>query len=434
MMSQSGKNPSFYSRSMLPWLMCGLGALFYCYEYLLRMSPSVMTNSLMATFSIDAGMLGNLIAYYYYIYMPMQLPVGVLMDRYGPRRLLVFACLLCVIGSFWFASAAHASALGASRLLTGLGSAFAFVGVMKLASSWLPENRFALAAGLTTTLGTIGGMIGDDVISRMIGYHGWRHTIYDFAIIGLVLALVIFLLMRDEPKDPIPQSRPMMSKMTFNKLWPEIKILVTNPLIWVVGVVGLFTYLPASAFAELWGVPFLKTAYGLNREAAAHAISFVFFGLAIGNPIIGWISDKIRQRRKPLILGAFIAAVLGFILVYIPNLSQVELYSVLFLFGFFSSVETLVFAIGREVSPDDVSGTAIGFTNMLVMFGGVIFQPLIGILLDSRWNGTKLHNVPVYTLSNYHFALFAIPAGFLLSIVLMYFMPETHVDVKPVKG
>lgn len=422
------KNP-FLSKS-LPWLMCGLGALFYCYEYLLRMSPSVMTGNLMSTFSINAGVLGNLVAYYYYIYTPMQLPVGVLMDRYGPRRLLVFACLLCVIGSFWFASATHASALGGSRLLTGLGSAFAFVGVMKLASSWLPENRFALAAGLTTTLGTIGGMVGDDLISKLIEFHGWRHTIYDFALVGLVLALVIFLLMRDRPKDLLPQTRPMMSQMTFRKLWPEVLVLIKNPLIWVVGVVGLLTYLPASAFAELWGVPFLKTAYGLNREGAAHAISFVFLGLAIGNPLIGWISDSIRQRRLPLLIGAALASVVGFVLVYVPNLSKTELYSLLFLFGVFSSVETLVFAIGREISPHDVSGTAIAFTNMLVMVGGVIFQPLIGVLLDSKWDGTKIHNAPVYSLANYHYALFAIPAGFILAIVLMYFMPETH----PVEG
>lgn len=410
--------------------MCGLGALFYCYEYLLRMSPSVMTGNLMSTFSIDAGALGNLIAYYYYIYTPMQLPVGVLMDRYGPRRLLVFACLLCVIGSFWFASATHASALGGSRLLTGLGSAFAFVGVMKLASSWLPENRFALAAGLTTTLGTIGGMVGDDIISKLIGLHGWRHTIFDFAIIGLALALIMFLLMRDRPRKPLPQVHPMISSMTFTKLWPEVKILIKNPLIWVVGVVGFLTYLPASAFAELWGVPFLKTAYGLNREAAAHAISFVFFGLAVGNPLIGWISDTIHQRRLPLLVGAAFAAVIGFVLIYVPNLSKVELYSLLFLFGVCSSVETLVFAIGREVSPKDVSGTAIAFTNMLVMLGGVIFQPLIGVLLDTKWDGTKLHNVPVYSLSNYHFALFAIPVAFLVAIVLMFLMPETH----PVEG
>jgi len=418
----------------LPWIMCGLGALFYCYEYLLRMSPSVMTGDLMSTFSIEAGALGNLVAYYYYIYMPMQLPVGVLMDRFGPRRLLVFACLLCVIGSFWFASAAHASALGGSRLLTGLGSAFAFVGVMKLASSWLPERHFALAAGLTTTLGTIGGMVGDNLITRLTISHGWRHSILDFAYIGLVLALVIFLLMRDRPKHPLPQVRPMMSRMTFRKLWPELKVLILNPWLWVVGVVGLLTYLPASAFAELWGVPFLKTAYGLNRQAAAHAISFVFLGLAIGNPLIGWISDTIRQRRMPLIIGAALASIVGFILVYIPNLSRTELYSLLFLFGVFSSVETLVFAIGREISPEDASGTAIGFTNMLVMVGGVIFQPLIGVLLDSKWDGTKLHNTPVYSLANYHYALFAIPTGFILAIILMYFMPETHADVKPFKG
>ncbi|MDX2164093.1 MAG: MFS transporter [Gammaproteobacteria bacterium] len=398
------------------------------------MSPSVMTGSLMSSFGIEAGVLGNLIAYYYYIYTPMQLPVGVLMDRYGPRRLLVFACLLCVIGSFWFASALHPSELAGSRLLTGMGSAFAFVGVMKLASSWLPENRFALAAGLTTTLGTIGGMVGDDVISRLISYHGWRNSILDFAYIGFILAIVIFFLMRDKPTVPVQQPRPMMSQMTFRKLWPEIKILVLNPLVWLVGVVGLFTYLPASAFAELWGVPFLKTAYGLNREAAAHAISFVFFGLAIGNPLIGWISDKIRRRRLPLIIGAIFAAIIGFALVYVPNLSKTELCSLLFLFGVFSSVETLVFAIGREISPSEVSGTAIAFINMLVMVGGVIFQPLIGYMLDMKWDGTKLHNVPVYTLSNYHFALFAVPAGFIVALALLFVIPETHADVKHVKG
>lgn len=415
----------------VPWIMCGLGALFYCYEYLLRMSPSVMTGDLMAAFSIDAGVLGNLIAYYYYIYTPMQLPVGVLMDRYGPRRLLVFACLLCVLGSFWFATATHASGLGWSRLLTGLGSAFAFVGVMKLASSWLPENHFALAAGLTTTLGTVGGMVGDDLLARLTIANSWRHSILEFAYIGLVLALIIFIFMRDRPKYPLPQVRPMMSHMTFKKLWPEIVVLIKNPMIWVVGIVGCLTYLPLSAFAELWGVPFLKTAYGLNRAAAAHAISFVFLGLAIGNPLIGWFSDYIKQRRLPLLIGAGIACILGFILVYIPNLSRIELYTVLFFFGVFSSVETLVFAIGREISPEDASGTAIAFTNMLVMVGGVIFQPLIGILLDSKWNGVKLHNIPVYTLSNYHFALFAIPAGFIIAMILMFFMPETHADVKP---
>ena len=433
MMSQDSvlpdKTEKFFSLSLLPWIMCGLGALFYCYEYLLRMSPSVMTGKLMASFGISAGVLGNYVAYYYYIYTPMQLPVGVLMDRYGPRRLLTLACLLCVVGSFWFAHAHVGSALGGSRLLTGLGSAFAFVGVLKLASVWLPENRFALAAGLATTLGTIGGMIGDDLISTIASHHGWRDSISYFGYIGLVLAFIIFFCMRDKPKkSPVIQNH--QPTMTFRKLMPDVWSLIKNPLIWVTGIAGCLSYLPASAFAELWGVPFLKTAYGMDTRAAASAISIVFLGLAIGNPVIGWISDKIRQRRMPFLIGAIFAGILAAILVYVPNLSKAELYAVLFLFGFFSSVETLVFAIGREVSHADVAGTAVAFMNMLVMVGGIVFQPLIGILLDSRWNGVKVNHAPVFSVSNYHFALFALPVGFLVAFILMWFMPETHASVK----
>ena len=128
---------------IFPWIVCGLGALFYTYEYLLRISPSVMSSELMAAYGITAGAFGNLMAIYYYAYTPMQLPVGMLMDRYGPRRILTAACAACAVGSYLFASSGHLSVAGVGRFLVGFGSAFAFVGVLKLATIWLPKERFA---------------------------------------------------------------------------------------------------------------------------------------------------------------------------------------------------------------------------------------------------------------------------------------------------
>lgn len=148
-----------------PWLVCMLGALFYCYEYYLRIAPSVMTADLMRAFAISAAALGNLTAFYYYAYTPMQLPVGILMDRYGPRRLLVIAVLCCALGSYLFTQTSHIGIAQLGRFLVGFGSAFAFVGVLKLSALWLAPERFAFMSGFATTLGMLGAVIGDISLS-----------------------------------------------------------------------------------------------------------------------------------------------------------------------------------------------------------------------------------------------------------------------------
>ncbi len=167
--------PSETRRSFLwyPWIVCGLAALFYTYEYVLRITPSVMTHELMMSFGISAAALGNLSAFYYYAFTPMQMPVGVLMDRFGPRRLLILACLACALGSALFVCQTfYWAALG--RFLVGFGSAFAFVGVLKLAAMWHAPDKFALISGLCTCLGMLGGWFGDNVLSPSVGFFGWR--------------------------------------------------------------------------------------------------------------------------------------------------------------------------------------------------------------------------------------------------------------------
>src|SRR3990172_1547193 len=185
---------------VLPWLICGLAACFYCYEYLLRISPSIMVPELRAAFNISAAALGNLSAFYFYAYTPMQLPVGVMLDKYGPRNVLTFAVLICALGAALFGFSTHYWGALAGRFMIGFGSAFAFVGVLKLASSWLPPDRFGFIAGLTTTLGMIGAMFGQNVLSVMVHQSGWQQTLIYSSIFGFLLVPIIWCVIRDQPK------------------------------------------------------------------------------------------------------------------------------------------------------------------------------------------------------------------------------------------
>lgn len=397
-----------------PWLVCGLGALFYCYEYLLRTTPSVMTAELMQHYHLHRAALGNLVAFYYYAYTPMQLPVGILMDRFGPRRLLSLACLACAFGAYLFAGT-HSFALAATgRFLVGFGSAFAFVGVLKLATVWLPADRFAMIAGMTTSLGMLGALIGDLSLTKLVERIGWQETVHWSAFCGLILVIAISTIVRDrkegEPEAAVKSIEP-------KNLWRAFAAILTNVQIWLVGIIGSMLFLSLSVFAELWGIPYLEQARGFSNANAASAVAMVFLGWAIGGPLAGFISDKIKQRKLPILVGIFVSAIIFTIILYTPNLSVFMTYVLLFLFGVFSGAEVIVFAVGRENATQELAGTAIAVTNMVVMLGGAICQPLVGYILD--FSGQVNHN-------NYLIALSIIPAGLTVAAFLLFFVKETH--------
>ncbi len=202
--------------------------------------------------------------------------------------------------------------------------------------------------------------------------------------------------------------------------------MLKSRYIWINGFIGFLTYLSLSAFAELWGIPYLIQVYHLSKAHAASAISMVFLGWAIGCPLSGWFSDFICRRRLPIVIGSLLALVLISIVLYVPNLSLTSLYILLFLFGVATSVEVIIFAISRETSNSKIAGTAISLANAIVMLGGVFFQPIIGFILDMFWDGKMLNGINVYSVKNYQLALSVLPIGFLICLILCFFQKETY--------
>lgn len=411
----------------MPYFIWCLGALFFLMEYFIRVSPSVIAQELMATFHVEAFALGGLSAFFYYAYISMQIPVGILVDRFGAHKLLVAATLLCAINIGIFSLISEISLAYLTRFLIGLGAAFAFVGTLKLISTWFPPKRFALFAGITQALGMVGAIIGNAPLSFAFHTYGWRHVMWFMAGLFLLLSLFILLFIRDYNPDTFSH------KITHQKtiqIIPSLKIVLANPQTWLnCFFIGLL-YGPTATFGEQWGVTFIATTHHVSTTYAAAEVGTLFFGLALGCPILGWVSDRFERRLGIMRLAAFFCFILISIIIYAPHYlpHQPEFFYIflLFLYGFFNSGIVPSYALAAEINPHELNGIALGVTNMASILLGAIFIPLIGWIIDHLWDGTKIAGAPIYSSANFEWAFLLLPSCFLLSFLISFALKETY--------
>lgn len=430
-MMANDRSVSFpFFRSAYAWLIVCCGMLFYCYNYFLRVSPSVMQPELTTAFHITATQFGTLAVFYYWAYTPMQIPAGMIYDKFGVRFVLSLACLIAVIGLSIFITADNFAIAGVGRFLIGLGCAFSYIGTLKLASIWLPPNRFATAAGCATAIGMTSGALAQKYLTKVLGFIGYQQALHGALIFGIILSVLIILMVRNRPRSQISRANEMPS-LNVRQLLVALKHIAFNPQMWLIGIIGCLLYLPSSVFLDLWGIPYLKSVYQLTSEQAVNISSYTFYGWIISGPIIGAFSDKIRRRRLPLTCTGFFAALLLCAVFYLPGINFTELNFIFFAIGFCCGAHPLCFALGKENNPIQISGTSVAVTNMLIMLGGAVFQPVVGKLLDLHTTSQiGTNGLPVYTASDYTFALSVIPLGVALGIFLSIFLKETYCETK----
>jgi MFS family permease len=308
------------------------------------------------------------------------------------------------------------------RLLIGFGSAFAFVGVLKLATIWLSGKRLALISGTTMAVGMMGGVIGDLLLMELVNKQGWRLACYIIACVGLLISILIFILVRDNRME-LKNPSYVESTISFAEMWQGIIQLIKDPRIWLNGVIGCLLFMPVSGFTESWQIPYLSFVVNFSHHDAVLAASMVFLGWAIGAPIVGWISDEFKQRRLPITVGAAFATVLIAYILYVPPSSKDTLYTLLLLYGMCSSVQSINYAICCENTPPQLTGTAISLTSMIVMLSGFSVY-IVGAILESLWKGVLLNGLHVYAIADYQKAFLIFPAGLLLAVILTFYLRE----------
>lgn len=404
------------------WLILACGWAFYLYEYILRVSPSVMVPQLMLNFNVTSSALGLLASFYYFSYVALQVPCGVIVDSLGPRRIITLSALLCFFGSIIFAQSEVLWAAQTGRFFMGAGSACAYLSCMKIATEWFHTDRFALISGISMFMGTLGGSFGGLPFAVLVNAVGWRSSMLIFAFVGLLLSVVAFLFIQDSPANSLEKKE----EVPFQGMLKGLKIISSNPQSWLVALYGCLTYLPLSAFAELWGVPFLMQRYGISNDKAALGSLYVFIGMGFGSILAAWISKIVKSRKKVMSGSALGTLGLFSLIFYGPSCPLGLTFGLLFFGGLVSGGQILYFAVSKEANPSWASGTAIGFVNCGVMISGVIFQPLLGVLLDQTWDGRMKGGLPFYTVYNYQIAFSAVCIALLLGWFLTYFIKETY--------
>ena len=410
----------------LPFLICTLASLFYLYEFVLQVSPSVMTKELMKDFGVGAAGVSIISAFYYYAYTPTQIIAGLLYDRFGPRRVLTLAVLICAMGAFFFALTSSFALASAGRFLMGIGSAFSFIGALMLVSRWFAPKYFAIIAGFVQLMSAIGAICGQIPIASAVHAFGWRHTLLSVAIFGFFLAGLVWLIVKDHPPGKQAAGASLHGAQKTGEL-QRLKAVLGKAQTWWVGLYAFFSWGPAVVFAALWGVPYLSERFHVSITMASTACAMIWLGEGIGSVMFGWWSEHIQKRKLPIIICSLLAIISAIFVLYIPHISFFAIYIWLFVFGLAASGQNTTFALIKDNTHSSVVGTAIGFNNMLIVLAGALLQPLSGFILHHLWSGQYANGIPFYTVKEYVSAMEIIPVCGLLSLLVgIFFIKETN--------
>lgn len=405
----------------LPWLIWLLGASLYSYGFFQRVAPSVMVEDLMREFAVTAALLGHLSAFYFYAYAGLQIPLGVLLDRLGPRRVMTASALTAATGSLLFAVAHDLPVAYLGRFLIGAGVAVGLIGSLKLIMVWFPARRFATVAGLTTLVGTLGGVTAQAPLAAAVEAVGWRPLLVGAAGIGLVLAALLWLVVRDATTTDAPAARAAAPRARAG-----LKTVLANRQIWLLGAISGLVGGPSIALASLWGVPYAMTTYGITRPVAGGSMSVLLVGMALGGPLVGWISDAISLRKPPVISSAAVCLVAWLFILFVPAPPMPLVNLLLFILGLATGGFIVNFALARELNAPSLGGTAVGVVNTMVISSVALMQPLVGTLLDVMWDGRMEAGIRVYDPAAFHAAFLALPVCAAVGLVLCLFLRESY--------
>lgn len=427
-MSEPGAAPLPHPPALLAWSVWGLGGLLYLIAFYQRVAPAVITDRLMSDFAIGAASLGNLSAFYFYSYVAMQIPTGIIADRWGPRRLLTAGAAIAAVGTALFAAAPSLWWANAGRLLIGASVAVAFVSMLKLASHWFAARHFPLVSGMALFVGIVGAVFAGPPLRAVVEVFGWREVMAVSAAVTAVLAVIIWLRVRDDPAESGYAShfsgghdgahhpsilRGLAEVLSYRNAW----LLILTPG----GMAGAVL-----TFAGLWGVPYFIQAYGMTTKEAALLTSTMLVAWALGGPLLGSASQRLG-RRKPLYVATCAVALAGWsVLVFLPPLPLPALVGLLLVLGFSSGNIIIGFAFIKESVPARLTGTASGLVNTGVMMGAMFLQPAVGWVLDRHWHGTQAGGVRLYDLAAYQSGFALLLGWVVLSLILISFSRETY--------
>ncbi len=418
-----------------------LSAFLLFYKYIMQVFPGLIANDIMSSFSISPAEAGSLVAITFWTIVITQLFSGFILDRFGFRIISSLSLVSSACGLLVFIYAANQGDLWLGylgRIMIGVGISFATVSYIKAVSVWFSPQRFAFVSSFLATAAMLGAIIGQAPLSYLITHTGsWQKALAISAFVGLIGALLYFLIVRDQN----PRQKEISS--TDSSLeWASIKTVLLNRNNWLLTLYSGLSFTAIDAFAGLWGNNYFREQYGVTTEHAAGMISMIFLGMAIGSPVIGKLSEYFNTKRLMLIF--HIIATISLFVVLTINTSPVTASICLFIFGFALGIYMLSFSIGRRINPIVVTATVAALINTGEPIFGAIFDPLIGYFLELTWQGNYINGagkivqyaqgmVPAnavkhFAVSSYHMAFSILTLSMIISFFLLCFVKDSNAE------
>jgi len=405
------------------WVVWGTMALAYIIVFFHRLAAGVVREDLAAAFGISGTAFGNLASMYFYAYMVMQIPVGMLADSLGARITVSAGIFLSGAGSLIFGLAPSIGWAYMGRFIVGIGASTVFVCMLKMLSEWYSEKEYATMSGVTTLIGNFGGLIAQTPLALMVGIFTWRMTFAGIGVLSFVITGVCLFLIRNRPTEmgfePVSSGGPEKSVHT-SDLMPALRAALRSKGIWPATALGALFSGAQLTFTGAWGVPWLVDVYGLSRNEASAIVSLVVIGAMTGGVMIGKFSDMVGARRWPLILVGSLNVAAWSVIVFwgsgMPPL--VILKPTLLLMGIFSMAMVLCIAVTKETNNPRYTGVALSVLNMGFFIGIAAYPPAMGAMIDLLSSYSPA--------IQYRGALSLCLAGAVVGLALAFRVPETH--------
>ncbi|MCF8145584.1 MAG: MFS transporter [Deltaproteobacteria bacterium] len=368
------------------WLIFLITSANFFLSQFYRATNAVIADDLLRDLSLDTQGLGTISAAFFYAFALTQIPISILLDRLGPRRMMTGLSLVGIGGALLF-SAAHSQGMGAAgRILLGVGMACNLMGTLKLLTVWFAPSSFATLTGVVFSIGTLGNMAATSPLVFLVNAIGWRHSFMIIAAINLVLVMALYLVVRDMPQDA-PSAHHDLPPSGPDKVFSGLTLLLKTRDYWIISIGAFVSYGVYGAFQTLWAGPYLMEVMGQSDMDTGHLIFLMNLGAIAGGPLWGAMSDRILKTRKWVVTGGLLTLVLIlFILAGLPVGTGFGVLLILFFaFGLIRASGLLMYVHIRENMPIDMAGTAMTGINFFTMIGPAFFLQGLGMFMQALY-------------------------------------------------
>ena len=367
------------------WFVWMMGSIFYAYQFILRVMPNIMLDDIMQQFHIDAAVFGQYAGVYYIGYCLMHLPIGIMLDRYGPKNVMPCCILLTVLGLTPILYAENWIYPILGRAVIGMGSSAAILGTFKIIRMNFNEKHFSRMLSLTVTIGLLGAIYGGGPVGSLCASLGYRAVVYIFAALGLGLAALTYFL--------VPAVIPDRQESVL----ANIRSVLTNGKVVALCLFAGFMVGPMEGFADVWASDFLKQVYGFETKVADYLPSMIFVGMCVGAPVLSFIAEKMGHYLGTII-GAGLVMFMTFVALLMGVLTVSSITLGFLCVGVCCAYQILAIYKASTYVPERLAGLTTAVANMIIMSFGYGFHSVIGLVVNA-YGGVHVFQSFVYGIS-----------------------------------